>query len=73
VSRIDILTPATITVFADNSALVTLSSLDSLPPYGIDITDPSGGTFGQYAGQPDRERGGWGSRLAKPQHADGDR
>jgi hypothetical protein len=45
VSRIDILTPATITVFADNSALVTLSSLDSLPPYGIDITDPSGGTF----------------------------
>jgi hypothetical protein len=42
VSRIDILTPATIDVLAGDAAV---SSLDALPPYGIEITDPSGGTF----------------------------
>jgi hypothetical protein len=42
VSLIDILTAATIDVFADDPAI---SSLDQLPPGGIVISDPSGGTF----------------------------
>ncbi len=41
-SRIDILTPSTIEVFAGAPAI---SSLDELPPYGISISDPAGGTF----------------------------